>query len=440
MGPPKITTMQEIKDMNLGRLKAYASSHHDVTVGRGNENTVGLRNAIARAHIQGCDLYEEPTGAAAPDFRAHKFIGTMASRYTGLGKFEPSQVFSTVTTNASGVTSLGGGNNLLGGNLGKAVLEMPPTALTSRRGVDLPRGYTFCLTLFVAGNGTGQWRPVGNSGGGNTSDEPHRLCFQLKTPMHCSILGTKLNMLTVDGATSFSASLNNVSTDDEHSNRKNHVWNLTEFVSLCLNVPERGISCLKQAWELTIVGTLESLRYKACDRRAFDARVAQHTQTLLGDNEWLSRMLQTNANAHQKDVAACRNSDGKKLHDRHVFIKWFESNGAVCEVSELLINRAGGAFQAHFDRCCDNIDHTTRNCRAVCLIFCSTWNVSREQWLQLLLDQDQDLVQLTDDDRARVDAELKRLAENQMMTRKHAARTGQNAFAATEDDSRFSHR
>jgi hypothetical protein len=427
--------MQEIKDMNTIGLQAYASAHDDVIVGRGNFNRDGLRNAIASAHLGG--RYKEPECAAQPDFRAHRYFARQASRYTGLNEFDPAEVFSTITTDESGVTSMGGGNNLLGGSLRNAVLEMPSTAMTRRRGVDLPQAYTLFMGYFVAGGGTGKWRPVGNSGA-TDSDEPNRLCFELETSMKCSIFGTDLNMLTINAATPFTASINNVSKDDEHSEQEKHVWERSECINLYLNIPERSIWCLKQAWVMTLMGTLDSLRRKYTDRRAFDERVAQHTKTLLADKEWLARVMHSNGVAHQKDVREGFTSDAEKLKDRAVFIKWFKKNGAICENSEMLVNREKGPFHEHCDRCLDNIDHTTRNCRILCLIFSHRFNVSREQWLQQLLDQD--LVYLTIDDRTRVHAELKRLAANEMMTRKHAARTGRIALAASADDSRFPHR
>ena len=67
---------------------------------------------------------------------------------------------------------------LLSGNLRKSVLEMPPAAMTRCRGEDIKPSFAFFLTLFAAGGGTGVWRPVGSEGG-SSSDEPHRLCFEL---------------------------------------------------------------------------------------------------------------------------------------------------------------------------------------------------------------------------------------------------------------------
>ena len=429
--------MQEIKDMNVIGLQASASAHKDVIVGSGNHNRDGLRNAIASAHLPGRPLYKEPECEAHPDFRVHKFFSVQACKYTDLNEFDPRDVFSTITTDESGVTSMGGGNNLLGGNLGNAVLEMPSTEMTRCRGVDLPQAFTLFMGYFVAGGGTGVWRPVGSSGG-TSSDEPNRLCFEMRTPMKCSIFGTDLNMLTINAATPFTASINNVSNDDEHSEQQRHIWKRAECINLCFNVAERGIWCLKQAWVMTVNGTLDSLRRKATDRRAFDERVAQHTKSLLGDDKWLARMMHLNRCALVKDGKEGRTSDAEKLNIRAVFIKWFKKNGAICENSEMLVNREKGPFHEHCDRCLDNIDHTTRNCRILCLIFSHRFNVSREQWLQHLLDQD--LVYLTVDDRTRVHAELERLAANEMMTRKHAARTGRIALAASDDDSRFSRR
>ena len=98
--------------MNLDRLRAYASHHDDITVGRGRQNRDDLRDLIARAHLGGRP-YKAPEDAAPLDFRAHRYFQRQADAYKGLGKFEPAQVLSTITTDDLGVTSMSGGNNLI---------------------------------------------------------------------------------------------------------------------------------------------------------------------------------------------------------------------------------------------------------------------------------------------------------------------------------------
>jgi hypothetical protein len=431
--------MQELKDMTTDQLKFYAT-HHRVTVGRGNWNQQGLRNAIARDHLK-ADQFEEPDNVAPTDFRCHKFFNVFAKGYRGLSKFKPKTVFGTISTDESGVTSMRDGNSrLVGGNLRNSVVEMPPAELTSSRGRDLQPCYVFFLTLVAAYDGACEWKRVAVSNGRRDPGVPRRLRLVMTRDMRCSMLGTRVDMKPEGKTTPFTATLNNVSNKAKHSKPRNHVPKHTEILNQFLNWAEHYIFCLKHTWQMTIVGTLDALRRKTSDRDKYEARVAQHTKTLLSNAGWLDGVLHHNNSVYHGDVRNNpeRIGNGEQLRDRDVFIKWFENNGAVCEVSEMLINDAAGAFKLHLDRILDDRDHTTRNCRAVCLIFMHQKNPSREQWLQLLLDQD--LVHLADDDRTRVTAELKRLAANEMMTRKHAVRTNRSALAASADDSRFSRR
>lgn len=124
------------------------------------------------------------------------------------------------------------------------------------------------------------------------------------------------------------------------------------------------------------------------------------------------------------------------LADAKDLAEWFRKKRAMCDTSLMLVNENPGTYQEHLDRCCDGLLHTRQNCRVVCLCFASAYNLSREQWLTLLLRQD--LVPLTEHEGTIVRAELEATAAGGKMTRKHMDRTlGENGVAATADDNFF---
>jgi hypothetical protein len=124
------------------------------------------------------------------------------------------------------------------------------------------------------------------------------------------------------------------------------------------------------------------------------------------------------------------------LGEADTFRTWFRKKGALCDTSFALVNKHKGSFQVHFDRCSDDSTHTRLNCRVVCVIFASFYNLSREQWLTLLLGQD--LVPLDHHDKNIVRAELDAIAKDGKMTRKHCVRSRDaHGLAATADDNSF---
>jgi hypothetical protein len=322
---------------------------------------------------------------------------------------------------------MSGGNNVVfGGNLAESVFQLPKAETTTFKGNPLNPGIIFLLALFVAYGGKGRWTRYFLTSGVATTELKYR--FSQITPMLCSLFGVDLDLHLLGDP--LSASVNNFSNDTRYSDQHAHVPEFTELIALFANVMEVHFTCLRLVWVMAIEGTLEALRFKHANPLAFAARVAQHTESLLANEEWLRRVLKRNTDTLSKEG----NKD-KGLSNRYDFAQWFRQRGAMCSTSFVLVSDLLGSWQEHLDRCCDDLLHTRQNCRVVCLLFASAHNLSREQWLSLLLRQD--LVPLTELDESIVRAELAATAADGKMTRKHCVRTGQHGLAATADDSFF---
>jgi hypothetical protein len=278
----------------------------------------------------------------------------------------------------------------------------------------------------VAYGGIGSWTRYFLTSGVAPTQLKYR--FSQITPMLCSLFGVHLDLHLVGDP--LSPSVNNFSNDTRYSEQHAHVPEFSEIIALFANVMEVHFTCLRLVWVMAIEGTLEALRFKHTDRVAFDARVAEHTESLLANEEWLNRVLKRNTETLSKEG----NKD-KGLSNRYDFAQWFRKRRAICDISFGLVSDLQGSWQEHLDRCCDDLLHTRQNCRVVCLLFASAYNLSREQWLSVLLRQD--LVPLTELDRIIVGAELAATAADGKMTRKHCVRTGRHGPAATADDSYF---
>jgi hypothetical protein len=332
----------------------------------------------------------------------------------------------------TGLMDMSGGNNkVFGGNLAESVFQLPRAETTTFSGKPLNPGIIFLLTLFVAYGGKGRWTRYFLTSGVSPTQLKYR--FSQITPMLCSLFGVHLDLHLLGDP--LSPSVNNFSNDTRYSDQDAHVPEFSEIIALFANVMEVHFTCLRLVWVMAIEGTLEALRFKHADRAAFDARVAEHTESLLANKEWLNRVLTRNSRTLYKEELAGRPVVDKGLADARKFAQWFRERGAICNTSFVLVNGRQGTWQESIDRCCDDLLHTRQNCRVVCLLFASAYNLSREQWLSLLLRQD--LVPLTELDRIIVGAELAATAADGKMTRKHCVRTGRHGPAATADDSYF---
>jgi len=382
----EVTNEIELNQMNKAALLTYCKTHR-ITVSRGQQNLDGMRRLIKSQHLPKTAPIEEPA-AVGPEsgHEAHEKLRTFMRNYRSLTTFVLAQVF-TVTTVCSitGLMDMSGGNNeVFGGNLAGSVFQLPKAETTTFSGKPLNPGIIFLLTLFVAYSGIGSWTRYFLTSGVATTLLKYR--FSQITPMLCSLFGVDLDLHLLGDP--LSPSVNNFSNDTRYSEKNAHVPEFTEIIALFANVMEVHFTCLRLVWVMAIEGTLEALRFKHADRAAFDARVAEHTESLLANKEWLKRVLKRNADTLGKEELAGRPVVDKGLADACKFAQWFRERGAICNTSFVLVNGHQGPWQESIDRCCDDLLHTRQNCRVVCLCFRSAFSPSREQWLTLLLEQD----------------------------------------------------
>ena len=216
---------------------------------------------------------------------------------------------------------------------------------------------------------------------------------------------------------------NNYSLDAAHSDAWNHDPEWVGWMCRFANVPQLGYPCLPQSWVQAVSGTIRALRLMETAPEAYQSLVKQHTHALLADTifcrDATNRM--TSAYKADDDARPRRPLVDRSLQTRTGLSEWLRKVGLVCEVSGILIHPCSPSpFQFHPDRINDDIAHNESNTNVRCHVFCQTDNPSKEQWLEVILDQN--LVLLTDTERALVTDELARLAGGNT-TPKHAYRT-----------------
>jgi hypothetical protein len=288
-------------------------------------------------------------------------------------------------------------------------------------GLALSNRFKWFLAHYASFGGIGSLEPYVHPSGNPSDQRRYRFTAKKDARMRCSLFGCWTYLCPERSMNHIAYSPNNYSLDAAHSDPWNHHPEWTGWICRFANVPQLGYPCLPQSWTQAVSGTIRALRLMETAPEAYQSLVQQHTRALLADTKFCRDAKRRMQSVYRWDVAENRPLVDRRLATRAGLSEWLRKVGLVCEVSGILIHPCSPSpFQFHPDRFNDDIAHNKSNTHVRCHVFASTWNPSKEQWLQVILDQN--LVLLTDTERALVNAELARLFDGNM-TPKHAYRT-----------------
>ncbi len=414
--PAQVKDMEGIAKMSGAATRDYCSHYQIVYF---SLTDALRRDAIAQNHLDK-PRFIPPTAAAPPDFAPHSAIVERLHNYTSIEAFDMSYCFSNITPTLSGGQSIRDGTGSIGGN-SNATIELPNPNFTVFQGNPLNNRFKFLLANLVSFSGIGSFERYVRPGITASDQRRYRFTAERGGAMRCSLFGCWTYLSPARCNNHLAYSLNNYSLDRAHFEPCDHHHKRVGFVARFANVMQLGYPCLPQSWNQAVRGTLRALSLIHTHRETYQSLVRKHTRNLLEDNTFCRDTAMRMQSAYLKDDEARRPLDDRSLGTRAGLSKWLREVGLVCEVSGILIHPCSPSpFQLHPDRINDDIAHNKSNINVRCQLFCSTVNPSKEQWLQVILEQD--MVRLTGTERALVTAELARLAAGNM-TPKHAYRT-----------------